>query len=277
MTEIEFVEKISNLFIEKGWHNANVYKNSLKSMLCISSKMSEDEREMFYSLTEKFIKVPISLYPKEIMDNIQRIPDEWLIGKKSLHILPLLDPKDEGKKTKSSIHMTYYFRIDEINMHEKFRGIRLYFDEEDRILDDMKQKKAKKRCLIMFVDDFIGSGETAFKCLEKKLKKFEIDESKVIVFSLYTMKMALSKLQEKGIRVVPGKILQQGISSISNDETREKYKECMENVENQIDVPEKYRFGYGRSESLISLGRTPNNTFPIYWQPHKNTPPFERK
>ena len=40
----------------------------------------------------------------------------------------------------------------------------------------------------------------------------------------------------------------------------------MKKIENKIPKVSKYRMGYEKSEALISLMRTPNNTFPIFWK-----------
>ena len=39
----------------------------------------------------------------------------------------------------------------------------------------------------------------------------------------------------------------------------------MSSIETSIGVTEDYRLGYASSEALVSMIRTPNNTFPIYW------------
>jgi hypothetical protein len=52
----------------------------------------------------------------------------------------------------------------------------------------------------------------------------------------------------------------------------------MKKIEEKLNVEKKYLFGYKRSEALISLIRTPNNTFPVFWKTyqHNNIVPFSR-
>ena len=47
-------------------------------------------------------------------------------------------------------------------------------------------------------------------------------------------------------------------------------KQCiMKQIEDRIHKVEKYRFGYEGSEALITLIKTPNNTFPVFWKDYK--------
>jgi hypothetical protein len=51
----------------------------------------------------------------------------------------------------------------------------------------------------------------------------------------------------------------------------------MKDIEKKINIRGEFSLGYKQSESLISMIRTPNNTFPVFWE--KNDffkPPFER-
>ena len=53
----------------------------------------------------------------------------------------------------------------------------------------------------------------------------------------------------------------------------------MKRIEHELGVSEEYEFGYGKSEGLVTLIRTPNNTFPVFWyEPSSdNLAPFVRK
>jgi hypothetical protein len=39
----------------------------------------------------------------------------------------------------------------------------------------------------------------------------------------------------------------------------------MSEIEEMLAISSKFKFGYKKSEALISLDRTPNNTFPLFW------------
>lgn len=42
--------------------------------------------------------------------------------------------------------------------------------------------------------------------------------------------------------------------------------ELMKSIESKIPKVGKFSFGYEKSEALVTLMRTPNNTFPIFWK-----------
>lgn len=59
-------------------------------------------------------------------------------------------------------------------------------------------------------------------------------------------------------------------------------KNIMRNIEKRIFTSiDEYSLGFKESESLITLLRTPDNTFPIFWSNYKKhiniRPPFPRK
>ena len=73
-------------------------------------------------------------------------------------------------------------------------------------------------------------------------------------------------------------IREKGISDYYLGETLDENKDLMVEIEKNLGTKREYRFGYGDSESLVTMCRTPNNTFPIFWQENNNmkVAPFPR-
>lgn len=90
------------------------------------------------------------------------------------------------------------------------------------------------------------------------------------------MKTGYDYLQANKFNVFYSILKEKGISDSSRDVAKEIL--IMEEIEKNIGVKEKFKFGYGRSEALVKMIHTPNNTFPIYWlSNNKNKyPPFPR-
>ena len=63
--------------------------------------------------------------------------------------------------------------------------------------------------------------------------------------------------------------LKKGIDSIENDEERGNATKTMQELEEKLNHPDRYRFGFENSQSLFALGsiNIPNNVFPIFWWP----------
>ena len=63
------------------------------------------------------------------------------------------------------------------------------------------------------------------------------------------------------------------------DEEAEHRLKLMEEIEDKMSVKRNYRLGYGQSEALVTMCRTPNNTFPVFWEEKGNMKlaPFPRR
>ena len=94
------------------------------------------------------------------------------------------------------------------------------------------------------------------------------------IISLVSMKEGISKLAAEGYNTYTNICCEKGLS-VRGDASQ---IDLMKALESNIKVAEDYRFGYGGSESLVRMMRTPNNTFPIYWLRNKKNKfaPFPR-
>ena len=132
---------------------------------------------------------------------------------------------------------------------------------------------------LFLVDDFSGSGETVFSCLDYLKQEKQILGNKITILLLAGMKDSINKIQQKGYEVYCDLIQEKGISSIIDDIKRNDFTILMNEIEAKyhIDINSEIHFGYNHSESLITLIRTPNNTFPIFWDSTKvKNAPFKR-
>lgn len=154
--------------------------------------------------------------------------------------------------------------------------------EKIRITDRVKY--------IVFLDDFVGSGDTFVKEFGKLdiqlwLKKMKI--SKVFLLASIIMESAVELINrkfpeveiiaEKRKKILPTITAAKFLFSNTN-----KVEDIILKYGNSIPIkapPNQYTpLGYGNSESLISFFHgTPNNTLPIFWGDSKWTPLFPRR
>ena len=88
-----------------------------------------------------------------------------------------------------------------------------------------------------------------------------------IVFEPYfERKFAEKNLVWQTITVFSYLHFKRGISDRYVGEQLDTYSRIMTHIEDKLKVAAKDRFGYNQSEALISLIRTPNNTFPVFWK-----------
>ena len=138
------------------------------------------------------------------------------------------------------------------------------------------------KSLLLLVDDFIGSGETADRCIEYLVNEANYDVNKISLLSLVAQQEGVKRINNKGVEVYCSEIRNKGITDNYISPTKDEFILLMQNIEDIIKVDSKYRFGYNQSEALVKMIRTPNNTFPVYWRKSKTedgrnfTPPFPR-
>ena len=76
-------------------------------------------------------------------------------------------------------------------------------------------------------------------------------------------------ISKRGFNVLHGVIRNKGITEKYNEPELSENIKIMSSIEDLLlqdsKFENKYQFGYKSSEALVSLTRTPNNTFPLYW------------
>ena len=135
-----------------------------------------------------------------------------------------------------------------------------------------------EKSILVLVDDFIGTGNTAEKCLKSmNLPKDIVERTKVL--ALVAQEEGVDYIQKLGVELYVGETRRKGISDYYTDEEAEHRLKLMEEIEDKMSVKRNYRLGYGQSEALVTMCRTPNNTFPVFWEEKGNMKlaPFPRR
>ena len=240
---------------------------------------NDEQRELLLELTEDYLRVSLSEYEKLFLSvwrkyftgkRIELRKDERFV------ICPLQQPEDFGK-IKSSTMMLY------LCQDNCLRCFPVFSDEQIRICSSpelLKDIPCKIKELIL-IDDYIGSGETGLGCLEY-IKSIGKDIAKITILSLVSQKEGIDVLQKEGVRVLTAIQREKGITDkyVDNEE-RERRLKLMLAIEDSLKIPNEWHLGHNASEALVSMVRTPNNTFPVYWYEDdkgKNArAPFPRK
>lgn len=274
--------KAYDLFQNKNWKIETQEDGlSIFDRFCdrLAALDNDEQRELLLELTEDYLRVPLNEYEKLFL-NVWR---KFFIGKKiklgkeeRFVICPLQQPKDFGK-LKSSTTMLY------LCQDNCLRCFSVFSDEQIRICSSpecLKDIPCKIKELIL-IDDYIGSGETGLGCLEY-IKNLGKDIENITILSLVSQKEGIKALQKENIRVLTAIQREKGITDkYSNDQEREHKLKLMGAIEDSLKIPTEWHLGHNTSEALVSMVRTPNNTFPVYWYEEgkgKNgRAPFPRK
>ena len=257
------LNETQNIINELGWDEgdeSSTYFNKYCNMLeCFSN----EQQKLILDLTRKFQRIGVAEYIRYINKALSRFEESVFDGCRKVYILPLLCPSDFGK-CKSQLYVQYMFKFPEVRKHP------VLVDTETKpivieTLDSLPNNINDTPNMILFVDDFIGSGETAASAINSWITEYGISKNKIKVLSLIAQETGILNIESIGIAVYCFTILNKGISDnyIGND--LEYRLTIMEGIEDLLKVKEGYRFGYNHSEALVSLARTPNNTFPVFW------------
>jgi len=261
---LEILSQLKNLFIAKNWNTVGDINDSVFNDFCeMLSYLDHKQQDCILELTKKFLKVDfvdIHYYLKEALANIPKQPRNV----KKFFVLPLLT-KEDSYKQKSSNFLAYTLCGREIKTNSIIGVDKVIFGKRDWLKCILTNNDWK----LLLVDDFIGTGETADKAITELTREIGIDKNKIIILVLVSQEEGYKKLVSQGITVVYSELRKKGISDEYVDPIRKEYIDTMESIENLLKLKSKFYFGYQRSEALVALVRTPNNTFPVFWEEKK--------
>lgn len=266
---IEKFLRIKALFDEMNWpykleFDDDVFDNFCKMM----SELDSDQFDLLITLSKNFLWIQNNEYMSLFSDAFDcLINNNNHINK--IMICPLLPEEDFGL-AKSSISLLYQIKAHINAIQCRYSSFDISYIESPKEIDSYLIESDYSFC---FVDDFVGTGETAEKALQYIHNK-KIVNDRIFILSLVAMKSGVSYINNLGIKVYQSKLCDKGLSIYKNDY----FVKLMQRIEDRIRVKDENKFGYKGSEALVKMIRTPNNTFPIYWLKNKRNKhaPFPR-
>lgn len=282
LAEKYFIELIS-VFKEQNWdiEESTDGENSVFDTFCkrLEELESDEDRELMLELTRKYLVVNLEEYGKYMVDVFRKFIDRHKdkIGKTDvIHMFPVQD-KDYPAKTKSGNVMCYLFQGNLMRRFDEFRNKRIRIIET---FDGLEKYKEDIECLLL-VDDFVGTGDTILGCInlieEKGVKK-----ERIKALTLVMQEQGRNAVEEYGVEIYSAVLRNKAITDNYSIEEAEKKIAQMKNVGKRIKAKKELYLGYKESEGLVSMIKTPNNTFPFYWHEGKRdgklcVAPFARR
>lgn len=273
--------KLVNVFKDNEWDipNGPAGSESRFNRFCERlSILDTKEQLLVIELTKRFKIIEASDYLKfiiELLDNLYQKKMSFFKQVSTFYILPLIAPKD-FHKTKSSNFVWYYFKSEIVKYNPIFLHKQLIFLEPTNTtaLNNLNSSDS-----VILVDDYVGSGDTAIEAVEWLINNSSIVQDKIIILSLAAQITGINSINSNlHIPTYTLHKLSKGISDYYTSDALNIHTQTMEAIERKLNVNKRFKFGYNRSEGLISLIRTPNNTFPVFWYSHpsNNYAPFSR-
>lgn len=275
---LENVLKLNSIFNNKQWIQIDGHEQVFEDLCILLNNLSEEQTELIIDLTKRYKWISLNEYNSRLSNLLRTIHQSELANIKKIYLFPIIKPEDEDKH-KSGNSVIYMIK-----------GISKFIKQYDNIsiteltkfemLNEDNLTIRKDELFILF-DDFVGSGETLKATLQEVFKNPTLVNNKIIVASLIIQQDAIDFLKITGIRHYSSDI---GIKEITQWYTSPLLEEkirIMKEIEKLISVNSNFSFGYEQSEALVTMIRTPDNTFPIFWNEHKKNgqkyrAPFQR-
>lgn len=258
-------ELLSKLFLEEKEFMEKIKKVYVMPLLALNNEIYSDKitkSSNFISYLFQSCEILINSFLKEKKMRILENCYEWEKIKK--HEERVVNKVKISKKNKKKRIKLLKKKID-YNYFEKIKNNEVYIKKK-RIPSDLNEATT----LLIVVDDFIGTGETAVESLNFIKDNFEIKNNNIRILALAIQKNGFERLKEYKIKIYYSHLLKKGITEYYDSNIVSSKIELMKKIEKKIGVKEKEKFGYNGSEALIRLIRTPNNTFPVFHKENKN-------
>ena len=274
---LTYLIELDKIFETKKWKEKENFQQVFETLSSFSNLIFEkdEEYDLFIELLREFQWISLNDYYNSCRQLLIEIINDLNSENQNIYIFPITT-KSQSSKVKSGYLVAYLIKslISSIENSEKFN----FVDINNFV--DISKIKFRRNDILLLVDDFIGSGETLEECINDVTKTNRNIGNKFKVLTIAIKKDTYLKLSKKYTIYKNLEILK-GISDYNTGADINVKKEIMRNIENKIfSSIGDYSLGFEESESLITLLRTPDNTFPIFWNNYKKTvnlkPPFPR-
>ncbi len=262
---VEEVNSWDKLFKEKGWINDRDPENKASpfNKFCdLLSYLSTEERGVLFQLSFNYTRFGAADYTRLLNETLHMIDLKQIGIFSKIWVMPLIAEKDRNN-FKSGHFVAGLFQEHDCLAHPALmnKDVNVAYKYKHymyRLINDSDS-------CVFLVDDFMGTGETSLSCLAQFNR---VPKNRVFVIALVALEQGVNTVRAQGWNVVVNKILKRGISDTFCEPQRSSHVKHMQNIEAWLEIEEVYKFGYKGSEALVTMLRTPDNTFPIFWR-HK--------
>ena len=283
--------KLKSIFQNKGWPFGTplVATSARFDKFCqMLEGVSEEQAQLILTLSEDFVEYDVA-HIALLKVCLTKLVDQYSQSRFSdadrIFIAPIwpVDAKIDGPGHSGDALL--YPTAQSLKRMPLFKEF-----EEKLILKRAPELIAKsiietkiKRAFIIFVDDFSGTGSTVYNCLDYWQPIFSKDGvyCEVCAVVPVIMRVAGEAIRKHGYALFTESVHDKGITDSKRIQDKENAFLLMTGMEDLLLDIDPYRFGYAKSEALLSLMSTPDNTFPIFWYTDKVNgeiwpAPFER-
>lgn len=249
-----------------GWP-ARVSRHSVpirEIVVSLLERLTPDQQEVLEILMRSYRWFRFSDYIPLLEETLENLTEADVKDMRNLAIFPVMTRSAlNGDKVKSGQAFIYPAKVQIARTHPLLKKLN-YIDKDN--VRALASGGLPRHTLTIFVDDFIGTGDT----VDAVLREYELDYnsgvSRVIVACLAAQSEGFNRIQDAGYKILAHTVLSKGVTD--NPEFADKVRalSLIDEIESQLKIGASYRRGYKASEALVTMARTPNNTFPLFWQ-----------
>ncbi len=238
------------------------------------SALTSEEQFLLLSLTMRFKHLPMSTYLDLMVPLLQNLKNDY--PNDYIYFVRCIKEEDVGK-IKSCEAVLYQLKgtsvLQKINLGD-------YVVVDDYNVIEVDRVK-KREAIVVFVDDYMGTGDTAKSAIEYLTKCIPLlkacDRDRFCFLMLAAYVGGRQSVESSGYKVYSSIVQAKGITDYYTGKECAHNLQIMTGIERKLNgLSNRLRFGYGHTEGLICMERCPNNTFPIYWFKEGDAP-YERK
>ena len=265
MTTLESIFQLNKIFKTKKWSELDIDEFVFDNLCTLLDNINEEQRPLIVELLDRYMWVSFADYPSKILNTLDSIPNEVLSTLKSIYVFPIIKKEDEGG-FKSGQFLIYQIKSFKRQL-KKYKNITFkYVAKFENFKNGFTLKEDE---MIFLIDDYIGSGETLRFCLEEIQKNDSLSNEKLQIVTIATQNEIAAAIKSEGYGYHANIYAEKGITDFNSSPLLEEKIKIMLEIEKMIPGGSHFSLGYNSSEALITLARTPDNTFPIFWMQYK--------
>ncbi len=284
----KYVFALKEVFSFNGWNIEEDEVATVFDSFCKRLELLEENEEyvnLILELTKDFLWVRSDTYEKHLKRAFSNMFSDvaWEVCKnlkknEKIFICPIVREADFGK-VKSGSYIAYLAQSLSFLILPQFHESQLrIMQSPEQLVGSSENNVFENMRAIIFVDDYIGTGETATECLSYAIDKIP-KGIPVFIITIAIQEEGYNSIRKlfPDVNIYYSIIRKKGISDKYSGNMAEDKRKLMKRISKYVTNDDEYLLGYGDSEALIAMVKTPNNTFPIYWRTYKGfLAPFPR-
>lgn len=271
---LEQLDRLRRIFAQKQWplfespdspeydFSSMEDQNLFTNFSTILNKLSPVEIDLILTLTEDFDKIRLEAMSIHFQRLIKQIPGPILESIEEVYVFPIVHVDDKNE-VKSGHFISY--NITHSYLKPLLKNLKNRIKQYNSV-DSLKHHFHRKNALIVGVDDFVGSAETANSFIDRYQAKRQGNQTDtLILLAVAAMDDAVQAIRARKVHIYASLVKTKGIGQSAKITDKPFAYKVMDLIESALKFESNCNYGYLKSEALISLVRTPDNTFPVYW------------